>query len=148
MSVGWGIRVTAWRRRVTGRGIGVGARLVSRMQEDRRAVAEVKAEGLVPAGVSESVVQRPGRRPRHGGWGGGAGVEAMGWWAGGRRSRHGERVGGARGTRPGHRSLGAAGGRRVAGTQVGSGGGGHAGRGGADLSRVRERGAGARGVFF
>jgi hypothetical protein len=72
----------------------------------------------------------------------------MGWWASGRRPRHGERVGGACGTRPGHQSLSAAGGRRVAGAQVGSGGGGHAGRGGADLSRVRERGAGARGIFF
>jgi hypothetical protein len=37
---------------------------------------------------------------------------------------------------------------RVAGAQVESGGGGHAGRGGADLSRVREGGAGARGVFL
>jgi hypothetical protein len=38
--------------------------------------------------------------------------------------------------------------RRVMGAQVGSGGGGHVGRGGADLTRVRERGAGARDVFW
>jgi hypothetical protein len=38
--------------------------------------------------------------------------------------------------------------RRVMGAQVGSGGGGHVGRGGADLTRVRERGAGARDVFL
>jgi hypothetical protein len=57
-------------------------------------------------------------------------------------------VGGARGWRPGHRCLSTVGGRRVAGTQVGSGGGRHAGHGGTDLSRVRERGAwGARRFF-
>jgi hypothetical protein len=38
--------------------------------------------------------------------------------------------------------------RWVAGTQVGSGGDGHMGHGSVDLSRVRERGAGARDVFL
>jgi hypothetical protein len=38
--------------------------------------------------------------------------------------------------------------RRVAGAQVRSSGGGHASRGGTDLSRVRDRGAGARGIFL
>jgi hypothetical protein len=36
--------------------------------------------------------------------------------------------------------------RQAAGTRVGSDDGGHTGHGGADLSRVRERGAGVRGI--
>jgi hypothetical protein len=36
----------------------------------------------------------------------------------------------------------------VAGAQVESGGGGHVGHGGADLSRVREREAGAHDIFL
>jgi hypothetical protein len=68
-AVGWGVKVAAWRRWVTGRGIGVGARLV----------AEAKAGGLAPVGVSESRAWRPGRSSRGGG---------RGWREGGRRPRH------------------------------------------------------------
>jgi hypothetical protein len=39
-------------------------------------------------------------------------------------------------------------GRRAVGAQVGSGGGEHAGRGGVDLSRVRERGVGVHDIFL
>jgi hypothetical protein len=59
-------------------------------------------------------------------------LEVRGRRAGGRRPRHDGRVGGGRGVRV------VAGGRWVAGAQVRSGDG-HAGRGGADLSQVRER---------
>jgi hypothetical protein len=68
--------------------------------------------------------------------------------AGRRADAEAWQAGGAHRRRPGSRSLGAAGGQRAVSTQVGSSGGGHAGRGGADLHRVRERGAGARGVFL
>jgi hypothetical protein len=73
------------------------------------------------------------------GWPGG---EQSGTHVGTRQSSGGQGGGrecGARGRRPRHWSLGAAGGRRVVGAQVGRSGGGHMGRGGADLSRVRER---------
>jgi hypothetical protein len=54
MGAGCGVRVTMWRRWVTGQGVRVGVHLVSRMPEDGRAVAEVKAGGLASVGVSES----------------------------------------------------------------------------------------------
>jgi hypothetical protein len=56
-------------------------------------------------------------------------------------------MGNACGRRLGHRSLGAAGGRGVVGARVGSGGG-RAGRGGTDLSQVRERERGRAQHFF
>jgi hypothetical protein len=107
---------------------------VSRMPKDGRAVAEAEAEGLAPAGASESGARRSGRGGRTE-----AGVQrvggqctwASGGWGVGVSVR---RVGGK---------------RRAAGARVGSGGGGRAGRGGADLSRVRERGGrGARHFFY
>jgi hypothetical protein len=75
--------------------------------------------------------QRPKdwRQPRHSSRSGG-----RGWWAGGWRL--------------GHQNLGATGGRRVAGAQVRSGDDGHAGRGGIDLNRVRERGTGVHDIFW
>jgi hypothetical protein len=69
-----------------------------------------------------------------------AGASESGVWQPGWRQ--------ASGWRPRHRSLGAAGEWQVVGAQVRSGGGGHAGHGNADLSRVRGRGAGARGIFL
>jgi hypothetical protein len=59
MGTSWGVRVAARRRRVTSRGVGVGARLVSRMSEDGRAVAEAKARGQAPARASNSVARWP-----------------------------------------------------------------------------------------
>jgi hypothetical protein len=81
--------------------------------------------------AAEVGAQQPGRRP-----------------GGGLRPGCDGRASGAHGRRPGRRSLGAAGGRRASGARVGSGGGGHADRGSADLSRVRERGAGAHDIFL
>jgi hypothetical protein len=115
------------------RGIGVRAPLVSRMPKDGRAVAEAEAEGLAPARASEFGA----RRPRRGGRAE-AGVQRAGGqcaWAGGGWGVgvSVRRVGGK---------------RRAAGAWVGSGGGGRAGRGGADLSRVRERGGQGCTAFF
>jgi hypothetical protein len=115
---------------------------VSRMPEDGRAVAETKAGGLAPARASESRVwrsgrRRPGRSSRGGGRGAAGGrAEAEARWAGGRCAWA---EAGASESRCGG---------RVAGAQVRSGGDRHAGHGGTDLSRVRERGAGARGIFL
>jgi hypothetical protein len=64
------------------------------------------------------------------------------------RPRRGGQAGGARGWRPGRRSLGATGGRWVAGAQVRSGGGGHVGRGARrSESSERERGRSTRHFF-
>jgi hypothetical protein len=98
--------------------------------------------------------RRPGRRSLGcGGRGGGGrgaadGVEAGERRAGGWRLRHSGPAGDARGRRPGRQSLDAVGGRRVAGAQVRSGGDRHAGHGGTDLSRVREREGQGRAAFF
>jgi hypothetical protein len=45
----------AWGRRVTGRGVGVEARLVSRMLEDGRAVARGWASGGQRIGISRGI---------------------------------------------------------------------------------------------
>jgi hypothetical protein len=73
MGAGRGVGVVARRRRVTGRGVGVEARLVSRMPNDGRAVAEAEAEGLAPVGASESAARRPGRGDQGGGRGAASG---------------------------------------------------------------------------
>jgi hypothetical protein len=92
----------------------------------------VEARGLVLAGALVSRAQQSGQRLGHGGRGGG----------------RGRRVGEDRGATGGDR--GVVGGRRESGggRTVGSGGGKRAGHGSADLSRVRERRAGARNVFW
>jgi hypothetical protein len=93
-------------------------------------------------------------RPGCGGWGGGGQGATARAEAGGRRVGRGwgttgwwaMRAGRGRGLRVSVRRAG--GERQVVGAWVRSGSGRRAGRGGTYLSRVRERGAGARGIFL
>jgi hypothetical protein len=109
-------------------------------------VDEAKAGALASAGASESGARRPGRRTL-GRSSQGCQVETEVRQAGGRRLRRGKRAE-AEVRRVKARAPESWCGGQAVGAKVGSGK--HAGRGDADLSRVRERGAraGACGIFL